>query len=1452
MNKRRLRLRSVILTAICGLLTASPPLFAYELLEESVLGHTDFVRWPITPANPEVHYVLFTDPSNVSPDTHDPSPAEVAAVQQGFQTWNDVTTSFLRFVPEGPQDIGGPFPPGQTANFIFWIDENWDEGGDDPNIIALTGTLTNGITPGLIIFAGMAINGDNFDFATDGRPNAMDVRNVVTHEAGHFLNLGDLCNGSGLPVDICQPYSSEATMFSTAPPGETTKRDLHFDDKNGIGFLYPQEDRFDLANSGNGQAIAAGNNTQTTASALPRADDRYEELIALDDDWYRISLNAGESLTARIDFTDRYGHLQLALHDPTSTRIDTSFSLTQDTLTQDSEVVSVANAPQAGDYAIRVFGSSGATNGYALTVDVTTVNLPPDVPHDPAPADGAMAQPLDVDLSWQASDPEADPLTFDVRFEAGNPAPQQLLVQEQTGTSADPGLLAAHTTYYWQVVAHDSQGATTEGPVWRLTTLNNPPNAPSNPSPLDGAQQQLLLVPLSWTGGDPDGDAVTYAVRFELGDPSPDDVLASGLTTTMTGSPALLPHLVYYWQVIATDSEGAATAGPVWSFQTLNMPPFEPSNPSPVNGAANQPLSLTLAWEASDPDGDPVTSEVKFDTTNPPTTMIADDLEDPELNLAGPLTPSTTYFWQVVVMDDRGATTEGPVWSFRTLDASAPTLSELHPGDGAIEVPRDTLIMFRLTDADAGVDASTLKVEVNGEEIVKDGAVQADGAGHLFDVQVVPVANPHEWVVVYDPRESLGREDSVAVKVEAKDLSPQANELDTAYSFTTQMLQLAPNLQVDATLQGFDGLLSDVVVDSASQTVYVTFSERPQLDTNPHDVFLAISRDGGKSFAPPVPVAPADPQVERLQPRLALADGRLSIAWIESDAAPSPATAGRVLVSRSDDGGQSFTPPVMASASLAVEPLGGLFGPSLDLVAQGSQVHAAWVGRDPNRGIHVASSFDRGASFTSPVRLDDEVAAFFTGLTMATESNGRLHLAWSGLGGFGGFGSEVFYTAFTPTGGGGGPREPPVVTTFLTASPLTVNVGADVVLTAGSAPALWVSPNGSQLLLAYAGVMPGSGRTDMDVLLMRSADGALTWSAPVVVSDDATQAQQSSPHLAVQEASGKRLAVAWSDSRNRNDNADDDLYVAESSDGGQTFSTNILVNDDSTTEPQLFLRLALDSQGELYLAWSDQRQDTPTQEAPHFFFARSRPLPKPAAEETIPPSGGTVEVTSGPLNGVAIDVPAGAFPADLTITVGEIETPLPPLPVTGLGVALDLGPGGTTFDAPVTLRVPYTDAQLATLNITESTLKLYTFDSILQQWTEVSGSFADTVNKQIVGQITHFSIFGLGGFVQALIGGGGIAAAVGGGDGGGGGGGGCFIATAAYGSPLAHEVTVLRHVRDDILLQHRLGRWCVARYYQLSPPVARVIARHERVRAVVRALLSPVVRVSRWLLEQRS
>ena len=78
-------------------------------------------------------------------------------------------------------------------------------------------------------------------------------------------------------------------------------------------------------------------------------------------------------------------------------------------------------------------------------------------------------------------------------------------------------------------------------------------------------------------------------------------------------------------------------------------------------------------------------------------------------------------------------------------------------------------------------------------------------------------------------------------------------------------------------------------------------------------------------------------------------------------------------------------------------------------------------------------------------------------------------------------------------------------------------------------------------------------------------------------------------------------------------------------------------------------------------------------------------------------------------------------------------------------------------------------------------------------------------------------------------------------------GGSCFIATAAFGSPLEPHVKVLRQFRDRFLADNLIGKSFLSLYYKYSPPIAKFIAKHETLRLVVRWGLIPIFGLG-WLL----
>ncbi len=69
----------------------------------------------------------------------------------------------------------------------------------------------------------------------------------------------------------------------------------------------------------------------------------------------------------------------------------------------------------------------------------------------------------------------------------------------------------------------------------------------------------------------------------------------------------------------------------------------------------------------------------------------------------------------------------------------------------------------------------------------------------------------------------------------------------------------------------------------------------------------------------------------------------------------------------------------------------------------------------------------------------------------------------------------------------------------------------------------------------------------------------------------------------------------------------------------------------------------------------------------------------------------------------------------------------------------------------------------------------------------------------------------------------------------------CFIAEAVYQeTPWAAELWLLRHYRDEVLLQNPMGRIFVKTYYRHSPPVASFLRSKPRLQSCVRHILKKI------------
>jgi hypothetical protein len=368
-------------------------------------------------------------------------------------------------------------------------------------------------------------------------------------------------------------------------------------------------------------------------------------------------------------------------------------------------------------------GASASSPDWDFTTE-NEVNNPPYLPSDPFPLNHATNVDISADLSWNGGDPDpGDTVTYDVYFGTTSPPPK--VVSNQSGISYNPGTMNYQTTYYWKIIAWDNHDASTQGSLWDFTTIeetNNPPYAPSNPSPEDGSTNVDITVNLGWTGGDPDGDTVTYDVYF--GTTSPPTKVVSNQSAT-TYNPGTLGYTTtYYWKIIAWDNHGVSTEGSIWQFTTEaepNNPPYTPDNPSPANEATSVDVDTDLSWTGGDPDtGDIVTYDVYFGTTSPPPKLVSNHTSSSYQPAT--LQENTTYYWKIVAWDNHGASTLGAIWSFttETTGDTTPPIVNINKPEKAIYFRNNKILPFIITlvffaiDVEVGAsdnDSGIAKVE---------------------------------------------------------------------------------------------------------------------------------------------------------------------------------------------------------------------------------------------------------------------------------------------------------------------------------------------------------------------------------------------------------------------------------------------------------------------------------------------------------------------------------------------------------------------------------------------------------------------------------------------------------------------------------------------------------------------------------------------------------------------
>ena len=175
----------------------------------------------------------------------------------------------------------------------------------------------------------------------------------------------------------------------------------------------------------------------------------------------------------------------------------------------------------------------------------------------------------------------------------------------------------------------------------------------------------------------------------------------------------LSPSTTYYFRAVAYNDAGS-DEGDILSFTTEsagneNHLPDKPSNPSPYDGAQDQPTQGVLSWSCYDEDDDDIRYSVYLGTSSSNMSHLISTY-DTYCSYSG-LEAGKTYYWYVQAIDDFGST-NGKTWSFTT---------ESNSSDGCdfIDVPKTnafydaTCYLYRLNVLSGSDQNGKMEVESN-------------------------------------------------------------------------------------------------------------------------------------------------------------------------------------------------------------------------------------------------------------------------------------------------------------------------------------------------------------------------------------------------------------------------------------------------------------------------------------------------------------------------------------------------------------------------------------------------------------------------------------------------------------------------------------------------------------------------------------------------------------------
>ena len=288
-------------------------------------------------------------------------------------------------------------------------------------------------------------------------------------------------------------------------------------------------------------------------------------------------------------------------------------------------------------------------------------------------------------------------------------------------------------------------------------------------------------------------------------------------------------------------------------------------------------------------------------------------------------------------------------------------------------------------------------------------------------------------------------------------------------------------------------------------------------------VAVSASQDQGTTFGPAVVVR--DTLTSRKSDPVLAVDATGShhyLAWLGYDRTGGGMSNMRVLVARSDDGGQTWPDAQIVDATTSDSGTGTMARPWIATGSLGTVYITYVLGTGAASTIKVARSSDEGVTWDAPIRVDDPSRTpTARGLPrVATNAAGDVFVAWGEVGADepNGDSANDIYVARWDAG-----------TTWGTfGANVKGNADADQVVSNGLAVVPSIATGGDKVYLVYVAGTPDMMR--WDIRMTWSDDNGDTFTAAAIkINDDATCGIHVLPAAAVD--AQDRLHVAWYDNR---------------------------------------------------------------------------------------------------------------------------------------------------------------------------------------------------------------------------------------------------------------------------------------------------------------------------------